>query len=578
MEEAIYKCAGTTCLYPFQQFIFKSLIDNSVYYYEEVLPREALFRVPLDDQPEYYSKNPLSTKPICDSQRNPDIENYDCDLSDLLNDFEPEPEPQTEVKSQPESSDLNPDILEFLDDITPATLNTDKVLDEKGVDDFINNLLADPSSKTVTPLPRVKNESVEKPKPIESKEKPKAKLSKCIQHIEKTKVTKNQKTKEKSTEPFSKAIHKVRKSQAKVTSPVKIETLPVKIESKPVQTPLQLSEKHALAKKSLATALKSANIIRPTALAKQLSSMDFTKTNSTFLRQYLKAKEERSSEGEPSDFETGNENGMPKKTVEYKNSRPILKLNTTAARCETVTSASIARNETAPSNAAPSMEWDEEEFAAAIAKEERNLNKERREKKEKTEKERPKPKTAKKVAKSVKVKEEKIETQTEPTNHAQMLPEPVSKTKSNGEKPPRKRATSKKKNVEPNVCLTEINITDDTSSEDVPLKEYAQNQITTTVTGLAIKTNTKAKKRTNNRKPNMIDSTASADDGGSKPKRARTKATKTAIEKELLSLPISFVSDTGKFSYFCYSCIQFQSKSKKITIFVSHFRIGIKTG
>lgn len=94
MEEAIYKCAGSSCLYPHQRYVFKSLRDESVYYYEEVLDggREVIFRVPLDNQPIYQSKNPLSTKLFCDSQRNPDIESYDSDFSNLFDDSESEQE------------------------------------------------------------------------------------------------------------------------------------------------------------------------------------------------------------------------------------------------------------------------------------------------------------------------------------------------------------------------------------------------------------------------------------------------------------------------------------------------------
>lgn len=76
--------------------------DKSVYYYEEVLDggREVIFRVPLDNQPIYQSKNPLSTKLFCDSQRNPDIESYDSDFSNLFDDSETEQEHQPQPESQ----------------------------------------------------------------------------------------------------------------------------------------------------------------------------------------------------------------------------------------------------------------------------------------------------------------------------------------------------------------------------------------------------------------------------------------------------------------------------------------------
>ncbi|XP_055298160.1 microtubule-associated protein futsch-like [Sitodiplosis mosellana] len=534
LEEAIYKCAGSSCLYPFERFIFKSLIDNSVYYYEEVFEggREAIFRVPLDDQPMYQSTTPLSTKLFCDSQRNPNIESYDCDLSDLLNDLEPAPEPE-EDKPQPESNAVNPDFFEFLDDIMPADFNTDKVLDENGVDDLIDNLLKDSPAKNVTPVKSVKAESGKRSKAVASKAKSEAKLSKCIQHIEKAKSTKSPKTKEKSTESFSVAIRKARKSQSKV----KVEESPVKTEPEPEQKPVKLKPQQALATKSFTTALKSANILRPTALAKQLSSIDFTKINSGFLRRYMKAKEDKLFEGEPSNFEMGNENGVPKSLE-----RTAPKQSKTGARCETVTSASMAENMTAkPKVASSKMEINKERPTEMTKGEKSSV------KKGKKEKELSKSKATKKDAKAVKVKEEKSRKHSEPGSFEAPKQELARKTKVKEEKPPRKRTTSKKKDTEQKMADGEMKSADEKGSEKGPVKKNAQKHITLTVTSdnSTTESKTKSKKRSYIKKPKADDSTVIGEDGASKPKRRRTtKSTKHVDEDDIMSLPIILVTDT----------------------------------
>lgn len=276
LEEAIYKCENSSCLYPFERFIFKRLSDNKNYYYEEIKDngRELFFRVPMDGQGIKQSRNPLSTKLFCDSQKNPDIESYDCDFSDLFDDIDFEP--QTEPTEPSTSTMENPDFLEFLGDTTPNTEM--KVLDDNGISTMINDMLTESPLKPVNPKTTIKTESI--------KPKPEATLSKCIEHIEKkVQKSKIQKISEKSQETFAAVLKKARSSQNQVKS----------------ETPAAKSELRAELKfkpndiKKVASTSK----LRPTELARRLKSLDISKANSNFLRQYMQAKEDQLFANEP---------------------------------------------------------------------------------------------------------------------------------------------------------------------------------------------------------------------------------------------------------------------------------------
>lgn len=289
LDEAIYKCAGAKCLYPFDKFIFKNLKDNSVYYYEEVFDGgELMFRVSLEGKGGYQSTNPLSTELSCDSQRNPDIESYnDYDFSDLFNAFETEAKPQPDFKSNGE----NPDFSEFCDETAMTSkVDTDKMLDENGIDNMITNLSNVKKETSIEKLPSgklAKSAGKVAKSAGKNKIKTEAKLTKCIQHIEKAKNSKK-KANEKPPNTFMMAVRKARKSQ----STGKNDLLPVKMESKPIkeesmQIPLkkeipkiekskQSNSKSTLSNDLLNLALKDTSKMRPTELAKKLNSMDLS--------------------------------------------------------------------------------------------------------------------------------------------------------------------------------------------------------------------------------------------------------------------------------------------------------------
>lgn len=522
MKEAIYKCASPTCLYPFQRFIFKCLTDNSVYYYEEVLDRgrEAIFRVSLDNQPMYQSQNPLCTKEFCDNQRNPKIEDYSCDFSDLLGDFEPELEHQPESDT---SASINPDFLEFLDDIVPVTdhPNVDKVPNENGVASIIDNLLKESTVKNSTQIKRVKEIS-KKSKGATNKLKPEANLFKCIKHIEKFKIYK--KTRDKSAETFSMAIQKARKSQTKVeieaTSPVK---------TKPIREQMQ-PKLHVLATKQLSTALKSANTLRPTALAKQLSSINFTNINSAFLREFMKAKEDKLFEDEPSNMDNENNTVEQKGIVERINAQQTSRRNNSSAICETMTNTSLIVNETLKPTKTLSL-------SRKVNKKEHSIEC-KCEKSEISLKKEGIPRLLKLKCTHMDVKEEKLEKWSNLANLVVPKQEPENQTQ---EKSQQKRSSNRKKRIVVDTICSE-------SKHPVKKKFRHQKSSTDTNENLTTETDTKSKWHTSAKKIKN-DASVTFEEKGPKPQKSRRSINSTKAnsnKNDLPSLPTILANFIGR--------------------------------
>lgn len=301
LEEKIYKCESPTCLYPFERFMFKSLTDGTVYYYEEVMPdgkRELFFRVPLDEQSNGPPSNPLQTDLFCDNQQNPNIEEYG-DFSDLFNDLDDIDFDTGQPKVPTTAS--NPDHLEFLDEIDLTTNSINASHSTNDIDSIIDEILNEspaqhnaidsmPSTSTQSPsLPSMpQNQSpAQSAKP--STEKPK--LSKCIQHMEKVKKAQSRKkTSEKSKQSFTEAILEARKNQ----------TMTQNDSASAIQ---QQTENQQMARKRLqlvqfqrsnspASMLTSTSNLRPIELARRLSTLKSLNIKSRFLQQYMKTKED----------------------------------------------------------------------------------------------------------------------------------------------------------------------------------------------------------------------------------------------------------------------------------------------
>lgn len=523
LEEAIYKCENSTCLYPFDHFIFKRLSDNKVYYYEEIIEnggREVFLRVPLDGQSINHSKNPLSTKLFSDSQRNPDIESYDCDFSDLFDDIDIEPAPESQKPST--STVENPDFLEFLDDVMPSSCN-DKVLDDNGINGMIDNMLRDSPLKSITPT---KVEKTERSTPL-----PEVTLSKCIKHIEKKKNLKNYKISEKSQQTFESALKKVRTGQAQMPTMTS-----VKPEST-IQTKLKPKEIS-----QVASMIKSTSNFRPTELANRLKSMDISKTSSSFLRQYMQTKENQLFSDEPCNSTSGKAENIPKRSL-----TAVMK---TAAATATATAAA-----TSTSISSDSRTKQKDAVAPTLPKKTTKPRKSaKKEPKDSTEISEPAPK---KVSKPRAKKPKKSDDNTAiESTQLQMVAEQQSNNPTtdatNGPKTkeiklPNKKRTPPQKNTEQHSSSKDDNVQIDLESTQTT-KKSRKKKTSTAVNeaSIDVKEEKSTTKRPRNRKSdehsNKTDLTAEEDP---KPKRRRTKKEKIN-ESTLMSLPI-LIDDTGEF-------------------------------
>lgn len=277
------------------------MVDNSVYYYEEVVDdggRELFFKVSMDRQNDFQSSNPLSTQLFCDNQRNPTIEDYNCDFSDLFNDIDTDVVETSPAKVPPSAENL--DALEFLDEIT--SINTSHGQNESDIrfDSIIDEILnespvtSSPNQMPppAPPPPQMHHSHSTAQNVNSSKSKQQPKLLKCTQHLKKEKKAQNRKTPEKSKPSFTAAIQKTRKSRTKGQSDsasTDVEPDRQQIpEQKPNPNPSQTPKPS-----STAGFLSTANNLRPIELARKLSTLKSINTNSEFLRRYMKAKEEK---------------------------------------------------------------------------------------------------------------------------------------------------------------------------------------------------------------------------------------------------------------------------------------------
>lgn len=522
LEEAIYKCENATCFYPFEHFTFKRLSDNKLYYYEEIQDngREVFLRVPLDGQGINESINPLSTKLFCDSQRNPDIENYDCDFSDLFDDnyFEEAPETQKPSTSVAE----NPDFLEFLDvgmeqrtDVT-----NDKVLEDNGINGIIDKMLIDSPLKNTSTTNSAKTKC-SKPKPV-------AKLSKCIKHIEKAKNSKSPHKSEKPPKTFAAALKKVRTGQNQSVSEIPV----VKCESE-IKTELKPNEI-----KRVVSMIKSTSKLRPTELANTLKSIDIS-TTSNFLRQYMKTKENQLFSDETS--------CSTNSTIDSKSMISLLPSTSPQIDSEveqkpiTVPHASEnakTTKQTKPRRAAQKKQKDSTDTVEKVQKKERKPRV-------------TKPK--KSVAEPVNDSSENKPTSGQPTIDA-----PVSKVETEKEpktkeiKAPKKKRVSTKKEPVDQPLLQQLTSKENIQigSEVTETKKRCRKKNPPMVgnDGMnAVKDEKIVDSVKKPRKRKCADDSSKTDDQTvnqePKPKRKRTKK-ETPIESGLMSLPILF--DTGK--------------------------------
>lgn len=229
--------------------------DKKVYYYEEVEDgtNDIMLKVSMDGQNKHKSANPMRTELFSESQHNPDIESYDFDIFDFINDNAPALSTSKATTSKP-----NDDYLDFLDEIPNTSANaSENNLDASDVDSFIENLLNSTPSTSTTIWPEQQNS----PPKTE-----KVKLSKAVEHIKKVKGRKKVKE-EKPQETF---LQRVCKTKAAPSTNKRKQTATEKVN----------------------TLVSAAQNLRPTQFVNQLKSLDLKNSNSGFLRTLAKVKED----------------------------------------------------------------------------------------------------------------------------------------------------------------------------------------------------------------------------------------------------------------------------------------------
>lgn len=226
----------------------------------------------MNGQNKYKSANPMRTELFSESQHNPDIESYDFDFLDFMNDNASAPSTSLATATKP-----NDDFFAFLNEIPNASANTnDNNFDANGIDSFIDNLLNSTPSTSATIWPNQQNSP---PKTEEFK------LSKAMEHIEKVKGRKKVKE-ERPQETFLQRVCQTKATQS-------------------------TNKRKQTATEKVSALVSSAHNLRPTQFVNQLKSLDFKNSNSSFLRTLAKVKEDTNSEAPSSNVEVKDEPTIP---------------------------------------------------------------------------------------------------------------------------------------------------------------------------------------------------------------------------------------------------------------------------
>lgn len=518
------------------------MVDNSVYYYEEVVDeggRELFFRVPMDRQNDFQSSNPLSSQLFCDNQRNPSIEDYSFDFSDLFNDIDTDVMEPTPSKLP--SSTENPDALEFLDEINIINTSHGQNENEIGIDDIFNESPVKRSpNKPMSPQPSTSRSQFTTQNANSGTSKEKPKLLKCIKHLDKVKKAQSRKTSEKSKQPFTTAILNARKKQTKVQN----DSAATNEDGSESQQTSKQKPNTISKRSSTAGFLKSANNLRPIELARTLSTLKSLNTSSQFLQQYMKVKEEKlfADELEPeqtNQMKSGSEKTVttskPNNDLENPNQKPI------ADSMGPPISNTVLKNPNTTKRPAPRNSVKNEASPAAVPTQKDGEIK-KKERKPRTKKQN----NVENVGVDIGIKKEQHDVETEPANGATVIAT-------------KKVVTAKRKPVNANYstesCSTSTETMDQNNEVVVKTepKKYSRKRKSVSVDGgetisieKGAKEATVPAKRQRKPKENKNDKSNNEE---TKPKRSRaTKTKNNPIKLEQPSLPVVDSDANGKYS------------------------------
>lgn len=209
MEEAIFKCSNSKCLYPFRDFKIKNFKENKVYIYRRIEPETKVLSIddsvissndsaqPITSDVFYDQEtcnNQLLVKTFSESQTNENIEEFDFDFPiGFFDDIE------TTTTSSSLPAQSNSDILDNCTNYSAKPKQSADEFDLSSINDMLDDWIGNSGTVTAPTIEVLPNESVANPNEnamlppsvIQTNiiantkiQKTQQKLSKCIKHIE----------------------------------------------------------------------------------------------------------------------------------------------------------------------------------------------------------------------------------------------------------------------------------------------------------------------------------------------------------------------------------------------------------
>lgn len=278
LDEAIYKCSSSKCLYPFKNFKFKNFKERSFYIYKPIESQseemqlkndqfDIIDSIPADIASYFYNENetnPFATDTFTSNQMKAPNDDLNFDFLPSLFDS---PLPSSQETNNTESYLNNLDA--FLDDIIKEQ---SKSTASPAKDDEPPKTETEPQVEASVIAPKIEAETDTS---LPAKKKISKKLTKCLEHIGKP----------DETMPKKKRSY-VRKKKVEAVADVKIEKVETvdKVEDVVVQVQkVQKVEKVQVktnVNQALIDLMNNKNTKRPTDLLAQLQNMGFIKFSS----------------------------------------------------------------------------------------------------------------------------------------------------------------------------------------------------------------------------------------------------------------------------------------------------------
>lgn len=299
LNEAVYKCSNTRCMYPFDNFRFKNFKDNTVYVYEktEHNGNSDVSQVQAENYDLFYESPKKIDSPVAPLAKNVDemqdtIEEFDFNILDGLFDdttYAPH-QPSTvqdnyesfmtennnnQIGASSEQFDVN-SFNELLDDLIASsskannTQNAQNTVNE-GVKQ--ENVIAENSSQNVFNTVDVDSPSTSQP-PVNM---PRPKLIKCLKHIEN-----NLKTPDTCSKTFTSD------SDDSPTKSNCSSTIDSALQTKASDSAVIDSEKTEDTSKKLLSIIQARRGVRPLGLLQQLNNLDISEAKWKALRDFVK--------------------------------------------------------------------------------------------------------------------------------------------------------------------------------------------------------------------------------------------------------------------------------------------------